>query len=144
MTETIKVLAVDDDQDFLDAFAERMEVKGLSVTKATSGIEALDKAEKQAYDAVILDIAMPQMDGLETLKRLRQINPDLQVILLTGQATIGKSVEAIKLGAMDFLEKPAEIDAVMERVKSAKFTRMLLVEKRTEERVKKILTGKGW
>ncbi|MBN1652746.1 MAG: response regulator [Deltaproteobacteria bacterium] len=144
MAETIKVLAVDDDQDFLDAFAERMQIHGLSVTKATSGIEALSKAEEQTFDAVILDMAMPQMDGIDTLKRLRKINPDLQVILLTGHATIDKSVEAIKLGAIDFLEKPAEIDAVMDRIKAAKFARMLLVEKKTEERIKKIISDKGW
>ena len=84
------------------------------------------------------------MDGIETLKRMLADNPDLQVILLTGHATLAKGVEAMKLGAMDFLEKPAEIQKLMEKIEQAKANRMLLVEKRSEEKLKEILKTKWW
>ena len=71
---------------------------------------------------------MPEMDGLETLKQLKEINPDLQVILLTGHGTIDKGVEAMKLGAMDFVEKPADFQELLEKIKKAKDKRMLLIE----------------
>jgi FixJ family two-component response regulator len=87
---------------------------------------------------------MPGMDGMETLKRLLKDKPDLQVILLTGYATLEKGIEAVKLGAMDFLEKPAEIQKLMEKIEKAKANKMLLVEERNEERLKGILKSKSW
>ena len=139
-----KVLLVDDDADFTDVVSERMESRGVGVDTAASGPEALEKVRDKSYDAIILDLAMPEMDGIETLKRLLADNPDLQVILLTGHATLAKGVEAIKLGAMDFLEKPAEIQKLMEKIEQAKANRMLLVEKRSEEKLKEILKTKWW
>ncbi|HHC24076.1 MAG TPA: response regulator [Desulfobacterales bacterium] len=142
MTE--KVLLVDDEQDFLDALAERMRFKGMDVSATTSPIDALKKAETETYDAIILDLMMPEMDGLETLRMLKEKNPDLQVILLTGQATVEKGVEAMKLGAMDLMEKPADIKKLTEKIKKAQAKKMIIVEKKAEERIKKIVGGKGW
>jgi DNA-binding NtrC family response regulator len=139
-----KVLLVDDDADFTDVLSERMESRGVGVDTAASGGEALEKVKDKSYDAIILDLAMPEMDGVETLKRMLADNPDLQVILLTGHATLAKGVEAMKLGAMDFLEKPAEIQKLMEKIEKAKANRMLLVEKRSEEKLKEILKTKWW
>jgi DNA-binding NtrC family response regulator len=139
-----KVLLVDDDADFTDVLSERMESRGVGVDTAASGGEALEKVKDKSYDAIILDLAMPEMDGIETLKRMLADNPDLQVILLTGHATLAKGVEAMKLGAMDFLEKPAEIQKLMEKIEKAKANRMLLVEKRSEEKLKEILKTKWW
>jgi FixJ family two-component response regulator len=87
---------------------------------------------------------MPDMDGLETLKQLKEINPDLQIILLTGHGTIDKGIEAMKLGAMDFVEKPADFQELLEKIKKAKDKRMLLVAKRHEKRVKEIMKTKSW
>jgi len=77
----------------------------MQVTTASSAKEGLEKVAAGSFDAVILDLAMPEMDGIETLKILKEKNPDLQVILLTGHATIKQGIEAMKLGAMDLLEK---------------------------------------
>ncbi|ADW18981.1 response regulator receiver protein [Desulfobulbus propionicus DSM 2032] len=139
-----RVLLIDDEQDFMDVLAERMRDRGMNVSTTTSPLEALDKAGEESYDAVILDLMMPEMDGLEALTRLRAKNPDLQIILLTGHATVEKGIEAMKLGAMDFLEKPIDIQALNAKIKEAKAQKMLLVEKRTEEVIKNIIGCKGW
>ncbi|MHC4177934.1 MAG: response regulator [Planctomycetota bacterium] len=139
-----EVLLVDDEQEFTQVLSQRMESRGVGVDTAANGREALEKVRGKSYDAIILDLSMPDMDGIETLKRLVQDNPDLQVILLTGYATLQKGVEAMKLGAMDFLEKPAEIQKLMEKIQLAKANKMLLVEKRMEEKIKGILETKSW
>ncbi len=142
MTE--KVLLVDDDPDFLDIMSERMRTRGMEVDTAASGKEALEKLEAQSYDAVLLDLMMPEMGGLEALQIIKEKKPEIQVILLTGHASVSKGVEAIKLGAMDFVLKPAKIEELTEKIKQASVGRMILVEKRTQAKIKKILTGKGW
>jgi two-component system, OmpR family, response regulator len=139
-----KVLLVDDEPDFLEVTAERMEARGMNVVTATSAEEALDIISKESFDAVVLDFMMPGMDGIKTLRKLKGINPDLQIILLTGYATIEKSVEAMKLGAMDFMEKPADIEKLAAKIKKAKTEKMVLGEKRSAERIQKILEDKGW
>lgn len=139
-----KVLLIDDEQDFMDVLADRMRDRGMQVSTTTSPIEALEKVEDENYDAIILDLMMPEMNGLETLSRLKEKNPDLQIILLTGQATIEKGIEAMKLGALDFLEKPIDIQALNEKIKEAKAQKILLVEKHTEETIKSILGRKAW
>ena len=78
------------------------------------------------------------------MKNLLKKNPELQIILLTGHATLGKGIEAMKLGAMDFLEKPADIDKLMDQIKEAKAKRLLLAEKKMEEELSNILKTKGW
>ncbi|RJP17507.1 MAG: response regulator [Candidatus Abyssobacteria bacterium SURF_5] len=139
-----KVLLVDDEQEFTQTLSERMESRGLQVVTAENGPTALRKAEEESFDAIILDIMMPGMDGIETLRRLREINPKLQVIMLTGHATVKTGIEATKLGALDFLEKPADIKQLLEKIDQAKTNKMLLVEEENEEKIKKILKSKGW
>lgn len=139
-----KVLLVDDEPEFTETLSQRMQSRGVSVDTAASGPEALAMARDRSYDAIILDLSMPEMDGIETLKRLREGNPDLQVILLTGYATVQKGIEAIKLGAMDFLEKPAEIQKLLEKIRQAKAEKMVLVEKRMEQKIQGILETRWW
>ena len=142
MTE--KVLLVDDETDFLSIMSERMKARGMDVSTAASAKEAIQLARAESFDAIILDLQMPEMDGLEALKALKAINPELQVILLTGHATIEKGVEAMKLGAMDLMEKPADLKTLAEKIKKAQAKKMILVEKQTEEKMKeqKIEAGK--
>ena len=102
MTE--KILLVDDEADFLEALSERMRTRGMDVTTSASAKEALDAVEEGAFDAVVLDLMMPDVDGLEALRILKEKDPKLQVILLTGHATVEKGVEAMKRGALDLLE----------------------------------------
>ncbi|MCP4579234.1 MAG: response regulator [Deltaproteobacteria bacterium] len=139
-----KVLLVDDEKEFLEIMAERMSARDMSVTTTTSPKDALIKAQEESYDAIILDLMMPEMDGLETLKELKKNNPDLQVILLTGHATVQKGVEAMKLGATDLLEKPADLKVLTEKIKKAHTEKMVLVQKKTEEKIRHILAEKGW
>jgi len=121
-----------------------MKTRGLQVDTVESGDEALTQITKATYDAVILDLAMPRLDGIETLKRMLDISPDLQVILLTGQATVEKGIEAVKQGAMEFLEKPADIHLLVEKIEKARDKKTLLFEKRMEDAVSDIIKKKGW
>ena len=139
-----KILLIDDEVDFLSAMAERMEARDMKVSTASSAKEGLEKAMAGSFDAVILDLRMPEMDGIETLKKLKEKNPDLEVILLTGHATIKDGIEAMKLGALDLLEKPADINTLTEKIKSAQAKKMLIVEKKNEEMIKKIMATRGW
>jgi DNA-binding NtrC family response regulator len=139
-----KVLIVDDEKGFLDVLSERMQSRGMEVTTATSAKEALQKLEGQTFDAIVLDLMMPEMGGIEALQRIKDKSPDSEVILLTGQPSVSKGVEAMKLGASDFLIKPADINELTEKIKMAKAHRMILVEKKTLKKMKDILKTKGW
>jgi len=139
-----RVLLVDDEEEFVSVLADRLEARNLAVETAPSGEVALEKAAKQAFDAILLDMAMPGMNGIDTLRGLLEINGDLQVILLTGQATLGQAVEAMKLGAMDLLEKPVEIDTLVARIDDAARRRSSLEDKRIGQRVDELLRKKGW
>ena len=139
-----KVLLVDDEKDFIEALGERMENRGMNVSTTTSAKDALKKMEEEAYDAIVLDLQMPEMDGIEALKAIKKKNPDMQVILLTGHATVEKGIEAMKLGAMDLIEKPADIEIIAEKIKKAQANKIILVEKKTEEIIRKIISTKGW
>jgi len=139
-----KVLIVDDDKDFLSIMAERMQNRGMEVVTALSAAEALRKLEEESFDAVLLDLMMPEMGGIEALQIMRKKQPEIQVIFVTGHPSVSKGVEAMKLGAMDFLTKPVDLGDLTEKIKQAKGSRMILVEKHTQEKIKKILTDKGW
>jgi len=142
MTE--KILLVDDEKDFLSIMSERMKNRGMDVSTAASAKEAIQMAAAESFDAIILDLQMPEMDGLEALKVLKAQKPELQVILLTGHATIERGVEAMKLGAMDLMEKPADLKTLADKIKKAQAKKMILVEKKSEEKIKDIIGGKGW
>ena len=139
-----RVLLVDDEKEFVRALAKRLGARGLNVDIAGDGETAVDKVKASDFDVIVLDLAMPGIDGLETLKRLREVNPDLQIVLLTGHGSIKSGVEAMKEGAVDFLEKPAEFSELLTKIQDASAKRMLLIEKRREEQVRDILRDRGW
>jgi len=139
-----KVLLVDDEPEFLATLSERMTARGMEITTAASAQEALDQVDKGNFDAIILDLMMPGMDGIETMKAIKGSHPEIQVILLTGHASLEKGIEAMKLGAMDFIEKPADIDSLTKKIKKAQAQKMIFVEKRIEEKIKQIINAKGW
>lgn len=142
MTE--KVLLVDDEKDFLSIMSERMKTRGMDVFTAASAKEAIQMVEAESFDAIILDLQMPGMDGLEALKALKAKKPELQVILLTGHATVEQSIQAMKLGAMDLMEKPADLKALTEKIENARAKKMIIVEKLSEEKIKHIIGEMGW
>ena len=138
-----KVLLVDDEKEFLEIMSQRMEARGMEVTTAESAEQALSILGQKTFDAIVMDFQMPEMDGMDALKAIKEKKPEMQIILLTGYATVEKTVEAMKIGAADFLEKPADIEALAEKIKTAKAEKMLLVEKKTEEKIKDILKRYG-
>jgi DNA-binding NtrC family response regulator len=133
MTE--RVLLVDDEEEYLEIMSERMRARDIEVTTSTSAREALDMIATESFDAVIMDFMMPEMNGIEALKAIKEKNPEMQIILLTGHATVEKTVEAMKAGAMDLIEKPADLDALSEKIKSAHSQKALIVAKKDQDRV---------
>jgi len=146
MTEKLEgnVLLVDDEEQFLDVLSERLETRGLHVNAVTSGEDAVEKVEDKNFDAIVLDLSMPGIDGIETMKRIKEKRPDLEIIILTGQATVKTGIEAMKLGAEDLLEKPVDMNVLLEKIGKAKHKRMLVMEKKSQDEMKKILKSKSW
>ena len=141
---SIKVLLVDDEKEFTSILSERMKSRGLTVDIANTGPVAIKKVKEKSYDAIILDLAMPEMDGIEAMKHLLQENPDLQVIFLTGHATLEKGIEAVKLGAVEFMEKPVDINKLLDKVNEAKTKKTQITEMKTDKEIKDILRKRGW
>jgi DNA-binding NtrC family response regulator len=141
MTE--RVLLVDDEEEYLEIMSERMRARDIEVTTTTSARKALDMINTESYDAVIMDFMMPEMNGIEALKVIKEKNPEIQIILLTGHATVEKTVEAMKAGAMDLIEKPADLDALSEKIKNAHNQKALLVTKKDQDRVIEMLKKFG-
>jgi DNA-binding NtrC family response regulator len=141
MSDAIKpnVLLVDDEEKFLDVLSKRLGTRGIDADTDTSGEEALIKIRDKNVDVIILDVMMPGIGGIETLKRIRKENPEVQIIMLTGQGTIDKAINAMKEGAIDFLEKPADIEKLLEKIENARQKKTLLVMKNIEEKVKGLL-----
>ncbi|HBH28351.1 MAG: response regulator [Desulfofustis sp. PB-SRB1] len=139
-----RVLLVDDEEDFLQSLSQRLETRGLKVEAATRGEDAVDMVDQQDFDAIVLDLAMPGMDGLETLKRIREKHPEAEIIMLTGQASIKSSVEAMKLGAEDYLEKPFDINELMEKIGEAKEKHVLVLKQKSKQEIEQILKAKSW
>jgi len=139
-----KVLLVDDEVDFLTTLAERLESRGLKVTTLTRGEDAVATVEAQSFDLIVLDLSMPGIDGIETLKRIKAKQPDAEIIMLTGQGSIKTSIEAMKLGAEDFIEKPVNITELMDKISEAKDKRMHILESKSVKEIEKILHTKGW
>lgn len=139
-----RVLLVDDELSFLETLAERMRMRGLDVTCATSGREALAVAETQGFDAVVLDLAMPGLDGLETLRRLHEMQPDLQVMILSGRATVQTAVEATRLGAIDIFEKPTDVNTLVQRIRTARAARIAREDQAAQEHIDEIMRTRGW
>jgi len=139
-----KVLLVDDEEEFLNTLTKRLEMRGLKVTGATRGEEAVKIADKENFDAIVVDLAMPGMDGLETLKRIKESHPDAEIIMLSGQGTVKTSIEAMKLGAEDFLEKPVDIQELLTKIDEMKNKHILILEKKSIEEIELILKSKAW
>ena len=132
------ILLVDDEKDFIDTMAKRLEKRELNISKAFSGEEALAHIEDHPdVEVVILDIKMPGIDGIETLRELKKKHKFLEVIILTGYGRIDSYKEATELGVFSYLEKPYDIDNLLEEIKNAYYTRLKKKfrhdKKRTEE-----------
>jgi len=124
------VLIVDDEKNILLTLSQSLEALQLEADTARSGEEALAKLKEKEFALILLDIRMPGMDGMEVLRRVREIRPDILIIMITAYGTIGLAVEAIKLGAVDFIQKPFSSEEIRELV-----SRVLDREKLDEQKV---------
>ncbi|EKO38183.1 MAG: response regulator (CheY-like receiver, AAA-type ATPase and DNA-binding domain containing protein) [Solidesulfovibrio magneticus str. Maddingley MBC34] len=117
--EDVNILLVDDEREFTATLAERMELRGLTVRCVYSGEEALKEIGADKPDVVVMDVMMPGLKGLDILRHIKATNPEIQVILLTGQAGTRDGMEGMKLGAFDYLLKPLELDALLGKIAEA-------------------------
>ncbi len=115
----LTILVIDDERSILQSLEGILSDEGYQVFLANNGREGLDICEKEVPDVVLLDIAMPGMDGMEVLKRIKEVLPFVPVIIMTGHGSIDMAVKAIKLGSYDFLEKPLEMDKLLLTIKNA-------------------------
>ena len=134
-----KVLLVDDEVPFVKTMTKRLTKRDLHIASAFSGQEALDKIEEdRSIEVVILDVKMPGMDGTETLREIKRKFPLVEVIMLTGHATVESGIEGMKLGAFDYLMKPCDIDQLISKVKEAAAKKRQHEDKIIEARMKEI------
>jgi DNA-binding NtrC family response regulator len=133
------IMLVDDEVPFVEAMTKRLTRRDLEVDQAFSGKEALDKliAGSQA-EVVILDVKMPGMDGIEALQAIKGKVPLVEVIMLTGHATVESAIEGMKLGAFDYLMKPCDMDHLIAKVKEAAARKRQHEEKIINARIKEI------
>ena len=115
----IKLLMVDDEVKFLESLAKRLVLKNFEVTTAATGKEAIASAEKGFFDVAVVDFQMPGMDGVQVLNALKDKHKYLEIIMLTGHATVDSAVECTKLGAFKYLEKPYAFEKLVEVIKEA-------------------------
>lgn len=127
--EKLKLMIVDDEERFLSTTQKLLQKKGIDVLTASSGAAALEQLRAHPVHVVILDVKMPGMDGVATLKEIKRQYPMVEVIMLTGHATVESAVEGLKTGAVDYLMKPADLDQILEKAQDA-FSRRIGIEEK--------------
>lgn len=130
----INVLLIDDERDFISAVSRRLGKRGVSPRLAFSGEQGLEALKGQQAQVVVLDMKMPGMNGMETLKRIKAEYPLTEVILLTAHATVDSALEGMKLGAFDYLLKPCELDTLVDTIRQAAEKRQAQDERIMEAR----------
>ena len=114
-----RALVVDDEREFADVLAERLRIKGYGAEPRYSGPEALDKIRNGAFDIVILDLVMPEMDGISVLDEIKRLRPTVEVVMLSGKATREDAVEGIKRGAFEHMDKPCDHGTLVAKIEDA-------------------------
>lgn len=115
----IKLLIVDDEERFLKTTQTLMKKKGIKTSTATRGGEAIEFLKSNPVDVVILDLKMPGIDGVRVLKKIKEKHPHIEIIILTGHATVKNAVNGVKMGAFDYLMKPCDFSLLVEKVNEA-------------------------
>ncbi len=119
----IRILLVDDEICYVNVLSNRLSKRNITATKAFSGTEAIQALRKQDFDVVILDLKLEDMDGIEVLKILKKMDPEVNVIMLTGHGSEEAAKNGIKEGAYDYLTKPCELDELIEKIREAQAMR---------------------
>jgi len=136
--DEMRIMLVDDEEVFLSTTKKVLERKGINVTTAMSGSEALEKLTQEKIDVVILDVKMPGMDGVSALKAIKSRYSSVEVIMLTGHGTVESALEGLRSGASDYLTKPVDIDELVAKAEEA-FARRKYLEERNRVAQKKNL-----
>jgi DNA-binding NtrC family response regulator len=127
--ESFRVLVVDDEEEFVNTLVKRLNLRGPAASGARSGQEALDFLNHESADVVVLDVKMPGMDGIETLREIKGRHPLVEVIMLTGHASLEVAIEGMEAGAFDYLMKPINIDELLYKLQDAYKKKAIQVEK---------------
>jgi DNA-binding NtrC family response regulator len=114
-----RVLIVDDEERFRTTMGRLLAARGLDVAAAGSAREALEQLQQAAFDVVVLDVRMPQMSGIEALAEIKRIRPEIEVIILTGHASVDAAVEIMRLGGYEYLLKPCPTDDLVDKIEAA-------------------------
>jgi len=117
--ENLKVLVVDDEADFLETIVMRLRRRKIDTTGVDGGKKALEIVENERFDVVVLDVLMPGMDGIETLKLLKKKDPFIEVIILTGHGSVESGLQGMQFGAFDYIMKPADLDELLGKIQQA-------------------------
>jgi DNA-binding NtrC family response regulator len=125
----LNVLFVDDEVDFLETLLKRMKKRDVNVTGVESGEKALGLLDREPVDVIVLDVRMPGMDGIQTLREIKKRYPLVEVIMLTGHASLEVAIEGMELGAFDYLMKPVDIDELLYKIQDAYKKKLIQVEK---------------
>lgn len=133
--EGIRMLLVDDEDDFRITLANRLKLRKIDITDAASGSEAINLVKEKSFDVAVIDVKMPGIDGIETLAEIKKIDPSIEVIMLTGHASIESGMESMKIGAYDYVMKPCDIDELLTKTADA-YQHKLLLEKGVEKEEK--------
>ncbi len=139
-----KVLLVDDEEEFVGLLARRLETRGMKVATVSCGEQAVAMVDKRVFDVAVIDLAMPGIDGIETMKQIKARKPDIEVLMLTGHATVAGGIEAMKQGASDFLQKPVEMEELLDKIKTARKSRLTVLHEKADAEMQEILKRKSW
>lgn len=138
------ILLVDDEKDFVETLAERLDNRGFAVATVFSGDEALAWLDEHDTDVVILDVVMPGKDGMETLKEIKNKKPLIEVVMLTGHATVQTAIDGMKLGAYDYLMKPTDMGDLVAKVEGAQKRKTEHEERIRQAQIDRIVRTRGW
>jgi two-component system, OmpR family, response regulator VicR len=138
------IVLVDDESEFIETMSKRLQKRELKVLTANSGEEAMEVVHKNPkLEVMILDVKMPGMDGLSVLQEMRKKYPLIEVIMLTGHATIESAIEGMKLGAFDYLMKPCEMELLLEKVEAAAEKKQIHEDKIQKARIERMILSRG-
>lgn len=117
--DTLRVLIVDDEDDFRETIVKRLNARKILAEGAASGVKALQVLEDKDFDVIVLDVKMPDMDGIETLRHIKKLKPEIEVIMLTGHASVEFGLKGMQLGAFDYVMKPAPLNELLDTIGQA-------------------------
>lgn len=141
LPDEIRLLVVDNDSDFVNSIAAALERRGVIVSRACNGKEALEQARQMAFAVALVDVVMPDADGVTLFRRLREVDPLLEVIILTGHPSVPDVRRGLREGAFDYLTKPQRVEELLDRIRAAAQQRQERKEEMRQKEVEGILSN---